>query len=140
MPVLGNNNSLCGDYGAQEDGPSFSATAGFVATLGKNRLDQAQIKQWSALGAYKTTLGDKLRVLAFDTDFVSRRYTNPCGTDDPGSHLLDWIASELQQAEAGQEQGLAPLSYSARHRRLFDVSAHRHLSLSDARVDVAPRL
>jgi hypothetical protein len=103
-PVLGNNDSLCGDYGAQQDGPIFGATTGQVVALSKNRLDPDQIKQWSALGAYRMTLDGPLRILAFDDDFVSTHYTNPCGEDDPGTHLLDWLATELQQAEAAKSK------------------------------------
>ena len=106
LPALGNDDSYCGNYQLQPQGPFladtlpvFRALVGALASLGFDR-------NWMSYGNYSVTVRD-LRMIFPNTVFFSANYHNGCGSAaeaDPGSATLAWLETELAAAERAQQR------------------------------------
>ena len=106
LPALGNDDSYCGNYQLQPQGPFladtlpvFRALVGALASLGFDR-------NWMSYGNYSVTFRD-LRMIFPNTVFFSANYHNGCGSAadaDPGSATLAWLETELAAAEVAQQR------------------------------------
>ncbi len=96
--ALGNNDSDCGDYALQPSGPFLSESAKFVSDSDSYRR----------FGSYSLAIPAlrQVRIVVLNTVFFSPRYRDACGhgTDDPGAGELEWLASELQEAQSRHEK------------------------------------
>jgi sphingomyelin phosphodiesterase acid-like 3 len=98
-PVLGNNDSDCGDYAVAPDGV-FLAN---FRDVWKPLVGSASFDRRFATGGYYhadiPALRD-VRIIALNTNFFSTNYQDPCGTPgpDPGVKELVWFEAELQLA------------------------------------------
>lgn len=100
-PVLGNNDSDCGDYAVTPDSP-------FLANLRdtwKSSVRSRSFDRRFATGGYYHADVEGvpgLRIVALDTNFFSANYTNTCGKPgtDPGLQELRWLEDELRLARA----------------------------------------
>lgn len=101
LPVLGNNDSDCGDYQLQPGGPFLRDTLPIVRALLRRGLGGDFDAGWSAMGSYNVahpTLPG-VRVVFVNTVFLSRRYRDACGTaGDPAARTLDWLRAQLERA------------------------------------------
>jgi sphingomyelin phosphodiesterase acid-like 3 len=106
LPALGNDDSYCGNYQLQPQGPFladtlpiFRALVGALASLGFDR-------SWMSYGNYSVTVRG-LRMIFPNTVFFSANYHNGCGSAadaDPGSATLAWLETELAAAERAQQR------------------------------------
>ncbi|MEA1674168.1 metallophosphoesterase [Nitrospirillum sp. BR 11163] len=109
LTALGNNDSYCGDYAVQPNGPFLGDTLplliqGFGRGLG-GRADQDGVgRDWRQAGNYviphPTLKG--VRILSFDTVMLTRKYKNGCGRPDdtPQDTTLAWLHQALADARA----------------------------------------
>lgn len=104
--TLGNNDEECGDYALQPSGPFLQDTSGHVRALA--HLSAGDLTGWMAYGSYTmpNPIAVHHRIIALNTNFWSRRYTNTCGSqsDDPGQTVLDWLSGQLKEAQRGHEK------------------------------------
>ncbi len=110
VPVLGNNDSDCGDY-ALEPGGAF--LAGLLPTLremlaaGGDAADLAAA--WDADGNYDIphpTLAHT-RIIGLDSVLLSARYHDRCGGGDdraPALRTLEWLTARLAAASAAGDR------------------------------------
>jgi sphingomyelin phosphodiesterase acid-like 3 len=103
LPVLGNNDSGCGDYRLQPDGRFLAETLPIVRRLLGSAADGDLGRDWTRYGNYSITLPQLsgLRVIAVNTVFFSRLYRNDCGRPgqpDPARATLVWLARRLAAA------------------------------------------
>ena len=107
FPVLGNNDSDCGDYGVQPGGAFLAATEPIAArmigpALGQRIADDFA-KSWSALGNYTVpnpAVPDE-DIVAINDNFLSPNYRDRCGSAadlNPARATLDWLARTLAAA------------------------------------------
>ena len=104
-PVLGNNDSLCGDYAQQPGGPFLQDMQPILHDLlnldGRSgEVGTGFDDTWQAIGAYDVpvTGSDQLRLVVIDDSFLSRHYRNRCGTaasPDGAARTLDWLQQRL---------------------------------------------
>lgn len=98
-PVLGNNDSDCGDYAVAPDSVFL---ANFRDTW-KSAVRSPSFDRRFPTGGYYhadvATLRD-VRIIGLNTNFFSTHYTNPCGKAgaDPGLQQLTWLDAELHLA------------------------------------------
>ncbi len=111
LPVLGNNDSDCGDY-ALEPGGAF--LAGLLPTLREMLAGDAALAPdlapaWDADGNYDIphpTLAHA-RIIGLDSVVLSARYHDRCGGGDdraPARRTLEWLAARLDAASAAGER------------------------------------
>lgn len=108
LPVLGNNDSDCGDYGVQPGGAFLAATEPITARMIGSALRPGAAaddfaKSWSALGNYTVPnpAVPNEDIVAFNDNFLSPNYRDRCGgaTDiNPARATLDWLARTLAAA------------------------------------------
>ena len=107
-PVLGNNDSYCGDYRVQPNAEFLKATTKSWKLFFKDKNNtQAFLESFPAGGYYTVPLPHTSahRLIALNTIFWSANYENACGNpqDDPGQKELQWLEVQLQQAAANSE-------------------------------------
>ncbi len=106
LPALGNNDEVCGDYELQPKGPFLADTLPLLRALvsgagGGSDFDT----DWRSYGNYSAFVGG-VRVLSTNTNFLSIRYRNACGSagdPDPGRATLAWLASQLAAAKQAHQ-------------------------------------
>jgi len=103
LPVLGNNDSYCGDYMVEADGAFLNMFAKAWAPLQRNHntmMDKVFVNNFSKGGYYTYALRDGSggKLMMLNTVFFSAKYTN-CGTPtgNPASEELGWISRTLKQ-------------------------------------------
>jgi sphingomyelin phosphodiesterase acid-like 3 len=100
-PVLGNNDSDCGDYAVAPNGAFLANFRDVWSPIVDSRSFQ---RRFSAGGYYHADVPGlaNVRVIALNTNFFSTNYKNPCGTPgpDPGLRELVWLDAELLLARA----------------------------------------
>ena len=106
LPALGNDDSYCGNYQLQPQGPFLADTVpifrALVGALGSLGFDRS----WMSYGNYSVTVRG-LRMIFPNTVFFSANYHNGCGSAadaDPGSATLAWLETELAAAERAQQR------------------------------------
>jgi hypothetical protein len=106
LPALGNDDSYCGNYQLQPQGPFLADTLpiirGMVGAMGSLSFEQ----NWISYGNYSVTVHG-LRLIFPNTVFLSANYRNACGSADdadPGSATLAWLETELSSAQQNQQQ------------------------------------
>ena len=107
-PVVGNNDSYCGDYQIQPAGEFLQSTTEFWKGFIKDENNTKAFLETFPVGGYYTVLpqGQSThRLIALNTIFWSFKYKNSCGNqkDDPGQAQLQWLDTQLQQAAAQKE-------------------------------------
>jgi len=105
LPVLGNNDSYCGDYAVEANGPFLSMFAKAWVPLQRNGspvLDQAFINTFSKGGYYTYSFrnGSGRKMVMLNTVFFSPKYTS-CGlqTGNPAGTELNWLSNVLKQSK-----------------------------------------
>jgi sphingomyelin phosphodiesterase acid-like 3 len=112
LPVIGNNDSDCGDYKVTPGGPFLAATLPLLRRLLGGTAGEDIGRDWSN-GNYSVVLRQPrgLRVIVVDTVFFSPSYRNRCGAagqGDPGKATIAWLAHRLEAArKAGARVWLA---------------------------------
>ncbi len=109
LPVLGNNDSDCGDYALRPGGAFLSDTAGIAAELIGPDAGEAFQRSWRALGNYvvPTAAAAGQLVIVVNTNFFSPHYKNACGqnTDGrPAAATLAWLSETLREAAAHHQK------------------------------------
>ncbi|HEX8172018.1 MAG TPA: hypothetical protein VF824_15885 [Thermoanaerobaculia bacterium] len=98
-PVIGNNDSDCGDYNVTPDGWFLAAFAAAFAPSSHSRSFDAQV---ASGGYYRIDRAADMVVIGINSIFFSPKFTNPCGTtsgNDYGARQLKWLAAELAAAK-----------------------------------------
>lgn len=105
LPVLGNNDSFCGDYMVEPDGQFLAMFAKAWVPLQRNhnlKADKAFVTAFSKGGYYTYSLrdGSGAKLVMLNTVFFSYRYTN-CGTptENPAAIELNWLSGVLKQSK-----------------------------------------
>jgi sphingomyelin phosphodiesterase acid-like 3 len=98
-PVLGNNDSDCGDYAIAPDSPFLADVRGIWSPLVRSRSFD---RRFATGGYYHADVPalHNVRIIALNTNFFSTNYKNTCGKPgpDPGLQELTWLDAELQLA------------------------------------------
>jgi hypothetical protein len=114
LPVLGNNDSDCGDYAVRPAGPYLAETEPIVAgmigpalTVGQAGEDFA--RSWTALGSYVVDdpAQPGLRVIGLNDNYFSTHYRDVCGGEgdgNPGRATLAWLSHALADAAAAHRK------------------------------------
>ena len=108
LPVLGNNDSYCGDYRLTPGGAFLKDTAPTMRRLVGAAASPGFARDWPRLGNYaaRPPAMPRLRILALDTVVFSTRYKAACAgaaAGDPGERLLAWLAMRLAAAQRARE-------------------------------------
>ena len=98
-PVLGNNDSDCGDYAVAPN----SAFLADVREVWRGMVRSRSFDRRFGTGGYyhaDVPSLDNVRIIALNTNFFSTNYKNPCGTPGPdlGVRELLWLDDELRLA------------------------------------------
>ncbi len=98
-PVLGNNDSDCGDYAIAPDGAFLASFRDVWAPI----VGSSSFRRRFPTGGYYHADVPRLRgvrIIGLNTNFFSTNYKNPCGTPgpDPGARELEWLDAELRLA------------------------------------------
>ncbi len=120
LPVLGNNDSYCGDYNLAPGSPFLAMFAQAWAPLQRNNdkaKDSLFIDQFSKGGYYtfypKSDPGHEL--IMMNTIFFSKKYINTCGdgnTTDGAKAEMAWLDSTLRvNAALGTKANKVWLAY-----------------------------
>lgn len=104
LPVLGNNDSFCGDYMIEPGGEFLNMFAKAWAPLQRNhntRADNAFIAGFTKGGYYTYALKDGSggKLVMLNTIFFSSNYKNSCETHpaNPAADELTWLNTLLKQ-------------------------------------------
>lgn len=104
LPVLGNNDSYCGDYRSAPGSPFFAHMAANWATSAPAPDLAAWIRQFSNGGYYTANLPvGGARAIVLNDVFWSSNYSNACGnpSEDPGGDELTWFRGALAAGPRG---------------------------------------
>ncbi|HWE73461.1 MAG TPA: metallophosphoesterase [Stellaceae bacterium] len=108
LPVLGNNDSDCGDYAIAPGGAYLADTEAIAAgmigpTLLKGQAGERFAQSWTALGNY--AIDDPaqpgFRVIGLNDNYFSTHYRNSCGGEgdgNPARATLAWLTRALAEA------------------------------------------
>jgi sphingomyelin phosphodiesterase acid-like 3 len=103
-PALGNNDSYCGDYQIDPNGPFLRATAKIWKGLFKNRSNaRSFLRTFPVSGSYSISSNKHAhRLIVLNNTFFSINYKNSCGDpkSDPGRDELKWLEVELEKVDA----------------------------------------
>lgn len=111
LPVLGNDDSYCGDYAIGPNSPFLAMFAEVWAPLLNAPVAEDALRDLHATfarrGYYTLKLPQlvKHRLIALNTVFFSALYDNACGdpADTPSLDHLDWLEQTLARASAEGE-------------------------------------
>ena len=108
-PVVGNNDSYCGDYQIQPAGEFLEATTEYWKVFFKDKDNSKAFLATFPVGGYYTVLPQNIsphRLIALNTIFWSIKYKNACGNpqEDPGQKQLQWLKVQLQHAATNKEK------------------------------------
>jgi hypothetical protein len=114
LPVLGNNDSDCGDYAVRPGGAYLADTEAIVAgmigpSLVAGTAAEDFAASWTALGNYAADppAVPGFRVIGLNDNYFSTNYRNSCGGDgegNPGRATLAWLTNALADAAAAQRK------------------------------------
>jgi sphingomyelin phosphodiesterase acid-like 3 len=108
LPALGNNDSDCGDYAIDPDGPFAKMFAAAWAPLLGADADRAAFQASFSQGGHcslKLPRAKNHRLIVVNSVVFSMKYANTCGTSNeaPPQNELRWLATALEQARAAGE-------------------------------------
>lgn len=103
LPVLGNNDSYCGDYRLSPGGAFLKDTLPVMRGLLGGAAGADLARDWSHLGNYSARPPHlpRVRIVALDTVVFSAHYSAACAgaaKGDPGKETLAWLADTLAAA------------------------------------------
>lgn len=109
VPALGNNDSLCGNYKIEPDGPFLHATADLIrGMIGPAAVAPDFAATWQAGGFYSMPhpTAPGIRLVVLNDIFFTPRYSNDCGQagSDPGAAELAWLQSTLAGSRSNGEK------------------------------------
>jgi sphingomyelin phosphodiesterase acid-like 3 len=108
LPVLGNNDSYCGDYRVTPGGGFLKDMLPTMRGLLRGAAGADFARDWPSLGNYSARLPPlpHVRIVALGDVFFSPHYSAACGgmtAGDPGKRTLAWLADTLAAARRAQE-------------------------------------
>ncbi len=101
VPVVGNNDSYCGDYASSKNSPFLAHMAGAWAPLVNRGAKTTFLETFPGMGHYSADArGTPVRLLVVNSVFWSRKFVpfkNECGATGahPGEDELTWLDQEL---------------------------------------------
>lgn len=101
LPVLGNNDSVCGNYRLQPGGPFLARLAEEWQHFLPVPQRDAFLRTFPQAGHHVLDVpGSAHRVVVLNTVLFSRLYRNACGepSDDPAGAAFGWLEAELERA------------------------------------------
>ncbi|HEV2301386.1 MAG TPA: metallophosphoesterase [Stellaceae bacterium] len=109
LPVLGNNDSYCGDYRLTPGGAFLKDVEPTMRGLLGGAAGAGFAGHWRGLGNYAVRLPrlPHVRVAGLDTVFFSAHYSAACAgaaKGDPGKASLAWLAGTLAAARRAHER------------------------------------
>lgn len=108
IPVIGNNDSTCGDYMVALRDPFLKDFANAWQQASKKSIPQNQSSDFASSGHFITTLqqNPKLRIIVGNDIFMAPQYNGRCGNSfvPPGQGELSWIDQQLTAAEKADEK------------------------------------
>jgi sphingomyelin phosphodiesterase acid-like 3 len=109
MPVLGNNDSDCGDYAVQPGGAYLADTQAIVAGLIGSAAGNGFAQSWTSLGSYAVDdpAQPGIRVIGLNDNYFSTHYRDTCGGQgdgNPGRATLTWLGHALADAQAAHRK------------------------------------
>jgi sphingomyelin phosphodiesterase acid-like 3 len=109
LPTLGNDDSYCGDYMIEPEGPFLRMFAELWFPLLGPTADPPEFARTFAAGGHYSLLlpaAGRRRLIVLNSVFFSAAYDNACGqpTQTPALDQLAWLAEELARAEAANER------------------------------------
>jgi sphingomyelin phosphodiesterase acid-like 3 len=109
LPVLGNNDSDCGDYAVRPGGPYLAETEATVAGMIGPAAGERFAQSWTALGSY--AIDDPaqpgFRVIGLNDNYFSTHYRDVCGgagDGNPARATLAWLNRALTYAAAAHRK------------------------------------
>jgi sphingomyelin phosphodiesterase acid-like 3 len=108
LPTLGNDDSYCGDYMIEPDGPFLAMFAEVWGPLLRSEREQQSFRETFARGGYFSLLlpgTANHRLVVLNSVFLSVNYANACGasTQTPALDQLRWLDRTLDRARAAGE-------------------------------------
>lgn len=108
IPVVGNNDSTCGDYMVYLRDPFLRDFANAWQRASRNSIPLSDSSDFASSGHYTTALkhNSKLKIIVGNDIFLTPQYNSRCGHAfvPPGSGELKWMDQQLSNAEkAGQK-------------------------------------
>lgn len=109
LPVLGNNDDVCGDYALRPGGPFLADTVRTVEGMVGPETPSIFQRSWQTLGNYMVpnpAVKDHL-IAVINTNYFSPHYKNSCGTSadgNPATATLAWLRQVLSDAEAAHRK------------------------------------
>lgn len=108
VPVIGNNDSTCGDYMVALRDPFLKDFANAWQQASKQSIPATESNEFASSGHYTTTLqgNAKLKIIVGNDIFMAPQYNGRCGNSfvPPGQGELAWMEQQLTAAEkAGQK-------------------------------------
>ncbi len=108
LPTLGNDDSFCGDYMIEPEGPFLEMFAGIWEPLLGPELDRGAFRETFPRGGYYTSPLSGLkahRLVVLNSVFFSVNYDNACGpsTKTPALDQLRWLDRTLDKAQTAGE-------------------------------------
>lgn len=103
LPVVGNNDSVCGDNALRPGGWFLSDTTETAAGMIGPEATASVRQSWQALGNYvvPNPAAPDERIAVVNTNFFSRYYKNACGSPsdgNPAQATLAWLRLVLSDA------------------------------------------
>jgi hypothetical protein len=108
IPVIGNNESSCGDYKVFLRDPLLKEFASVWQTATQQSIPAASLGEFTSSGHYTTTLksNPKVRLVVANDIFLTAEYNGHCGNSmvPPAQGELEWIDRQLTTAEKSDEK------------------------------------
>lgn len=106
--TLGNDDSECGNYQVEPQGPFLKDSGAWIPNLLGPLADAAVQADWAALGSYSVPNPSlqNVRVISVNSVYFSPRYRNACapGHADPANQQMHWLESKLAEAERNKQR------------------------------------
>ena len=108
VPVVGNNESTCGDYMVYLGDPFLKEFANAWQTASQHSIPSEMASDFATSGHYTTTFQSnaRLRIIVGNDIFLTTEYNGRCGNSmvPPGSGELQWLDQQLAAAEKAKEK------------------------------------
>jgi hypothetical protein len=109
LPVLGNNDSDCGDYAVQPGSAYLADTEAIIAGMIGPEARENFARSWTALGSYAVDdpAQPGIRIIGLNDNYFSTHYRDACGGQgdgNPGRATLAWLNHALADAAAAHRK------------------------------------